>query len=133
MAGIYGYVRVSTQEQANDHNALKQQTHRIEQFGVDKIYQDIESGANSERAGFKELLYLVSQGEVNLIVATRWDRLTRDELVYLKIKQILRSSNVKLKLLDQGEVELTTALGELSADMQAIFVVHERRMLKERV
>jgi predicted DNA-binding protein YlxM (UPF0122 family) len=40
---------------------------------------------------------------------------------------------VQLKLLDQGEVDLSTAAGELSADMQAIFAVHERRLLRERV
>jgi DNA invertase Pin-like site-specific DNA recombinase len=133
MDGIFAYIRVSTQEQAIDHNALKQQKHRIEQYGVNKIYQDIESGANSDRPAFRELLSLVAQGEVDVIVATRWDRLTRDEHVYLELKELLRRSNVKLILLDQGEVNLNTAFGELSADMQAIFAVHERRMLKERV
>ncbi|HEY9613922.1 recombinase family protein [Allocoleopsis sp.] len=133
MARIIGYARVSTQEQADDHNALKQQMHRLEQFGVDEIYHDIQSGANAEREAFTQLLDLVKQGEVELIVATRWDRLTRQELLYLELKAILRDSNTKLHLLDQGEVDLSTAFGELSADMQAMFAVHERRMLRERV
>lgn len=133
MGFIIGYARVSTYEQADDHNALKQQIHRLEQFGVDEIYQDIESGANPDRKDFTQLLDLVNQGKVETIVATRWDRLTREELVYLQLKVMLKNSSVKLRLLDQGEVDLTTAFGELSADMQAMFAVHERRMLKERV
>ncbi len=133
MSLIIGYARVSTQEQADDHNALKQQIHRLEQFGVDEIYHDIESGANPDREAFMQLLDLVKQGKVETIVATRWDRLTREELVYLQLKAILRASNTKLQLLDQGEVDLSTAFGELSADMQAMFAVHERRMLRERV
>ncbi|WP_026103896.1 recombinase family protein, partial [Kamptonema formosum] len=40
---------------------------------------------------------------------------------------------VKLKLLDQGEVDLSTASGELSADLQALFAAHERRQLRERI
>jgi site-specific DNA recombinase len=133
MSLIIGYARVSSQEQAEDHNALKQQIYRLEQFGVDEIYHDIESGANADREAFTQLLDLVKQGKVETIVATRWDRLTREELVYLQLKAMLRASNTKLRLLDQGEVDLSTAFGELSADMQAMFAVHERRMLRERV
>jgi DNA invertase Pin-like site-specific DNA recombinase len=133
MGLILGYARVSTYEQADVQNALKQQIHRLEQFGVDKIYKDVESGANPDRPDFRQLLDLVNQGKVEIIVATRWDRLTREEVVYLQFKAMLRTSNTKLKLLDQGEVDLSTAFGELSADMQAIFAVHERRMLRERV
>ncbi|MBW4548454.1 MAG: recombinase family protein [Symplocastrum torsivum CPER-KK1] len=133
MGKICGYARVSTHEQAFDHNAFKQQIHRIEQFGVDKIYQDIESGANPDRPGFNDLLSSVAQGEVDVIVATRWDRLTREPLVYYKIKELLRSSNIKLTLLDQGEVDLNSASGELSADLQATIAQHERRMLRERI
>ncbi|MBD2124827.1 recombinase family protein [Microcoleus sp. ZQ-A2] len=133
MGLIIGYARVSTYEQADVQNALKQQIHRLEQFGVDKIYTDVESGANPDRPEFRQLLDLVNQGKVEIIVATRWDRLTREEVVYLQFKAMLRTSNTKLKLLDQGEVDLSTAFGELSADMQAMFAVHERRMLRERV
>ncbi|MBD1919790.1 recombinase family protein [Microcoleus sp. FACHB-831] len=133
MGQIVGYERVSSNEQAINQNALKQQDHRIQEYGVDMVIQDIESGADPDREGFNHLLDLVSQGKVDEIVSTRWDRLTRNELVYLQFKAILKASNVKLTLLDQGEVDLSTAFGELSADMQAMFAVHERRMLKERV
>jgi len=133
MGLILGYSRMSTYDQAEKNNALEQQNYQLKQFGVDEIYQDIESGANADRPAFNKLLDLVNQGKVETIVATRWDRLTREELVYLQLKAMLRASNVKLKLLDQGEVDLSTAFGELSADMQAMFAVHERRMLRERV
>jgi DNA invertase Pin-like site-specific DNA recombinase len=79
------------------------------------------------------MMELIQQGKVNTVIATRWDRLTRNQEFYLQLKQILQESNVRLYLLDQGEVDLTTASGELSADMQAIFAVHERRMLRERI
>jgi DNA invertase Pin-like site-specific DNA recombinase len=71
MGLILGYARVSTYEQADVQNALKQQIHRLEQFGVDKIYKDVESGANPDRPDFRQLLDLVNQGKVEIIVATR--------------------------------------------------------------
>ena len=79
------------------------------------------------------MLEQVKQGEIKTIVATRWDRLTRNEDLYLQLKEVLRACDITIHLLDQGEVDLNTADGELSADMQAIFAVHERRMIRERV
>ena len=133
MEEIYGYARVSTQEQALNTHALEQQIDRLKQAGCTHIYVDIVSGSKSERPQFSALMALVRQGKVNKIIAIRWDRLTRNEELYLELKKVFQASGVQLKLLDQGQVDLSTAAGELSADMQAIFAVHERRLLRERV
>lgn len=127
------YARVSTSEQAENQNALRQQIQRLEQEGVDEIYHDVESGTNSERPEFQRLIKEVKQGDVSVIVATRWDRLTRDDKIYQSFKSILKTNSVQLKLLDQGIVNLETASGELYADLQALFAVNESRMLKERI
>lgn len=132
-SGVIGYARVSTREQSENHNALEQQQSRLKLAGAGTIYTDIESGANNDRPEFNKVLKLARQGIIKTIIATRWDRLTRNEVLYLQLKEILRSYDITLKLLDQGEVDLNSASGELSADMQAIFAVHERRMIRERV
>jgi site-specific DNA recombinase len=133
MEEIYAYARVSTQEQAQNSHALEQQISRLKQAGATKIFFDVISGAKTERPQFQELMNLVRRGKVNKLLAIRWDRLTRNEELYLELKKVLQNSGVTLKLLDQGTVDFNTAAGELSADMQAIFAVHERRMLQERV
>jgi site-specific DNA recombinase len=137
---IIGYARVSTREQAENQQALEQQKARLEEAIARlvpeesvKILFDIESGNSNERQQFNKMLEQVRQGKITTIVATRWDRLTRNEILYLQLKEILRSYNITLILLDQGEVDLSTPFGELSADMQALFAVHERRMIRERV
>lgn len=130
---VIGYARVSTREQAEDSNALKQQIARLRNAGVDDVYHDVESGANPERKEFNKLVEAVERGEVSTIVATRWDRITREETAYALVKELLRDHKVKLKLLDQGVVDLSTASGELSADLQALFAAHERRQLRERI
>jgi DNA invertase Pin-like site-specific DNA recombinase len=133
MFDIAGYARVSTQDQAENSHALEQQIARLKSAGAQKVYFDVESGANPDRPQFEELLSLVKEGKVKQIIATRWDRLMRHEVLYLQVKQILQESGVKLRLLDSGAVDFSTAAGELSADMQALFSVHERRSTRERV
>lgn len=127
-----GYVRLSTQEQA-DTNALRNQIDRLKAAGAEDVFHDIESGSDTERENLTQVLKLVVSKDVAGVIATRWDRLTRNYGLYLHIKEIIRESGVQLRLLDQGTVDLQTASGELYADMQAIFAVHELRQLKERV
>lgn len=133
MTEIYGYARVSTSEQADNTYALEQQIERLKQAGATKIFCDVVSGDKAERLQFTELMDLVRQGKVKKLIATRWDRLMRNEELYLALKKVFQNFGIVLQLLDQGIVDLTTATGELSADMQALFAVHERRMLIDRV
>lgn len=132
MKPIIGYARVSTEEQA-DTKALDQQKSRLKDAGAERIYFDIESGRKSEREELKKVLALVFQKEVSTVIATRWDRISRNPQLYEEIKKIFRDSGVKLILIDQGEVDLTTASGELNSDLQVIFAIHESRMLRERI
>jgi DNA invertase Pin-like site-specific DNA recombinase len=127
-----GYVRLSTEDQA-DTNALDQQKARLLKAGAERIYCDIDSGRNPNREQIKKVLELVAHQEVSAVYATRWDRISRNSQLYEEIKKIFRDSGVKLQLLDQGEIDLTTASGELNSDLQIIFAVHESRMLRERI
>jgi DNA invertase Pin-like site-specific DNA recombinase len=132
MKPIIGYVRVSTEEQA-ETQALDQQKHRLLKAGAERIYCDIESGRNLDREQLEKVLDLVIRREVSAVYATRWDRISRNAQLYEEIKKIFRDSGVKLQLLDQGEVDLTTASGELNSDLQVLFAIHESRMLRERI
>lgn len=134
------YARVSTREQADNQYALEQQIARLKDevnrlFPGHKfeLFVDIESGNSTTRAQYNRMLNLVEQGKITTILATRWDRLTRNQLIFLHLKETLRSSNISLQLLDQGEVDLNTASGELNADILGLLAFHERNMLRERV
>lgn len=127
-----GYVRLSTEEQA-DTNALRNQIERLKEAGAVEVFYDIESGEKADRENLKKVLGLVVNKEVGGVLSTRWDRLMRSYEIYLQIKEIFRKSGVQLRLLDQGDVDLETSSGELNADLQAVFSVHELRSLRERV
>lgn len=132
MKPIIGYARVSTEEQASTH-ALEQQKARLGDAGATEIYFDIESGRNPDRPQLLAVLELVMQKKVSAVICTRWDRLLRNSQLYSEIKKIFQVSGVRLIFLDQGEVDLSSASGELNSDLQVLFAVHESRMLRERV
>lgn len=129
---VVGYSRLSTLEQAKGA-ALEQQEARLISAGVDEIYSDIDSGNNSARLGLKRLLDDICAGQISLVRATRWDRLYRNKLDYEYFKVLLRKFDVKIDLLDQGKQDLTTASGEMNADMMVLLAAFERNMLRERV
>ena len=133
MPKIIGYARVSTDEQALNSHALEQQIERLRQNGAEAIYFDVLSGGNNDRQEYQKVLALVADNAIEKVIATRLDRLTRNEEGYLFLKNLFKTSNVKLFLLDQGEVDLSTASGELTSDIQCIMAVGERRMIRERV
>lgn len=134
MSKKVGYARVSTIEQADNTHALEQQIDRLKKAEADEIFVDVESGANTKRPEFNKMMDLVKLKQIQEVIATRWDRLTRDESHYTQIKKTFQVSGVQLRLLDAGGiVDLETAVGELSADMQAMIAVHERRMIRDRV
>lgn len=127
------YARVSSREQSEDTHALEQQISRLQACDVDHLYCDVESGANPDRPAFLQMIDAVKQGKIGKIIATRWDRITRDETTYLEFKRMLQKYQIFLELLNQGPVDLSTAFGETSSDLQAIFASHELRMLQERI
>jgi DNA invertase Pin-like site-specific DNA recombinase len=130
---VIAYARVSTTEQSLNQNALKQQISRLKAEHIDEILFDVESGTSNHRENFTRLLKLVEAGQVEKIVATRWDRLMREESLYIELKKLLQKNEVKLYLLDQGTADLESASGLLSADINVLLAIHESRMLRERV
>ena len=116
-----GYARVSTEEQAIGSHALEQQIQRLKDAGATQVFSDVISGSKNDRKQYNQVLKLIAENKVDKVIATRWDRLTRNEEGYQYLKSLFRDSNVILELLDQGIVDLSTACGELNADIQARF------------
>ena len=53
---IVGYARVSSAEQAINSFALDQQIKRLSNFGVDRVYSDVDSGKKDKRVNFQKLI-----------------------------------------------------------------------------
>lgn len=132
MGLVIGYARVSTDKQALTHS-LEHQKARLQASGIDVIYYDIDSGKEFSRKEFDKVLALIEEGTVTKVIATKWDRVTRNFKLYLEIQAAVHKNKVKLHFLDGGEADFETAIGRLRSNIEVSFAVHEREKIIERV
>lgn len=119
---IIGYARVSSKEQAQNSHALEQQIERLKQAGAEEVLADVESGwkNESDRTNLKQLMLLVENRQVDQVLVTRLDRLSRRGLKSFQIIEKFLKSNVTLKALDES-FDLTTAAGRAMAGQLVVF------------
>tara|TARA_R100001163_G_scaffold1589_1_gene2567 strand:- start:1195 stop:2043 length:849 start_codon:yes stop_codon:yes gene_type:complete len=106
---IYGYIRVSSEQQAKDGSSLEEQKKSIEQFvaskyngrKVDKFFTDAGiSGMKPllERPGSRELTDVMDEHDV--IITTKLDRLARSFLEMVNMIPTLEESGITLYFCD---------------------------------
>ena len=132
MGLVVGYARVSTDKQALTHS-LEHQKARLHDSGIDILHYDVESGGEPSRKGFDKVLALIKEKSVTKVVATKWDRITRNLQLYLEIQDAVKRYNVKLHFLDGGEADFDTPTGRLRSVIEVALAVHEREKIVERV
>lgn len=143
MESAIGYVRVSTEEQAEEGVSLDAQEARIRAYctaaglalaGV--IREEGVSGSIplADRTGGADLLRQLEQGEVGHVVTLKLDRLFRDAEDCLHQTKFWDRAGVGLHLVDMGGQTLNTrsAMGRLFLTMTAAFAELERNLTRER-
>ncbi len=112
---VYGYIRVSTQEQVKSGVSLRQQQDAISAFAKEKYNREvtkffIDDGVSGtkpilEREGSRELTDVIDRNDV--VVATRLDRLSRNANDLLGIIPNLEEVGITLYFCEQfGEVPI---------------------------
>ncbi|MBE9213936.1 recombinase family protein [Plectonema cf. radiosum LEGE 06105] len=129
---VYGYARVSTQEQAEEFDALNQQIARLKAAGAREVLIDIESGRNDSRKQFNELLRLAQHHIVDEIIITRIDRLGRSVITIHKAIEVFVKHNVNLRVLD-APVDPNSPFGWFSINQMSGLAEFESRLLSQRV
>ncbi len=121
---IVGYARVSTIEQN-----LDTQIDLLEQHGVDRLYKEKASGADSRRPELTALLDYVREGDS--VVVTKIDRIARSTKHLLEIVETLERKNVAFKVLNIS-LDTSTPTGRLMLTMLAAISTFERELMLER-
>ena len=131
------YTRVSTDEQAERGYSLPHQLSECRRYAalngfsvVKEIYDDY-SGATVERPGFLELREFISQNRVDAIVVYTADRLSRNIVDFLVLRDQWEKAGIELHYVDRGKSQ-NNFEGLLTDGIFALLAHGERLKITER-
>ena len=129
MALIF-YARVSSKDQN-----LERQLYRAKQVKADKVFLDNKTGKNTERAGLKEMLNYIREGDTLEVVSL--DRLSRNYTDIKKLVQIVKEKKVKLLIDDlpvthTGNDLVDNFLLDMMISLMGFVAENERQKIRER-
>ncbi len=136
---VVGYVRVSTQEQADSGAGLAAQRAAIEAecrrrgWVLVALLEDAGVSAKSTkgREGLAAAKALILAGAAEALVVAKLDRLSRSMLDFSTLMEQAQSQGWAIVVLD-CDFDMTTPTGELMANMLASFAQFERRIIGQR-
>jgi len=123
------YARVSSHDQKDD---LVRQQEKLEKYCKSNnlnnvsVYRDIASGLNGKRKGLLKLLKHISTGEINYLIITYRDRLTRFGFSYLET--FCQHFGTTVLAIAEKEKQDKTMEQELAEDLVAIISSFSGRM-----
>lgn len=122
---IFGYARVSTDEQDLSH-----QLEQLRAAGAAELFRETASGARSDRRQLAKLLDRIGQGDTLLV--TRLDRLARSTRDLLNILDRLAKQGAKFKSLADAWADTTTPHGRLMLTVLGGLAEFERELIRAR-
>jgi DNA invertase Pin-like site-specific DNA recombinase len=134
----YGYVRVSTKNQADEGLSLEIQRKKIEAWAVMSDYKVIKmfadegiSGTSLEgRKGLLTLLDTIQKGET--LVTLAFSRLSRSSRDFLNIVHNLTTKGCRIVIINEG-LDTSSPYGRFTATMFSAVAELEAGLIKERV
>lgn len=134
-----GYVRVSTQEQADRGFSLDAQRERLAGYAIatgrdpinEFIADDGYSGGTLDRPGMQKLLALVRAGEVGCIIVSKLDRLSRSLRDVLDLLDLCERTETALLSASEA-LDTSSAVGKMLIHLLASFGEFERGRIAER-
>lgn len=127
---ILGYARVST-AQNRQENSLAAQVKALKSAGATKIFKEKISGVAKERPEFDRMLDYCR--EVDVIICSKLDRITRSISGLAKLLDTLKDKQVGFKVLNMPALDTTTMHGELVLSILSACAAFERQMISARV
>lgn len=137
---VFGYVRVSTDKQAEMGLSLDAQQAEIKRYCAERGYHLVNiyvdggfSAKNTERPAFKQMVKDISNGSVSAIVVSKLDRLTRSlrDICYIN-EDILEPYKVNLVCIRDG-INTFEPFSKQVLPFLAIIGQIERQNTSERV
>ena len=122
---IYGYARVST-----DGQSVDAQVRQLTKAGCKKVFQEVASGAKTDRAQLRRLLDGLTKGDV--VTVTRLDRLARSTRDLLNTLATITGKGAGFRSLGDTWADTTTAHGRLMLTVLGGLAEFERELIRTR-
>ncbi len=122
---IYGYARVST-----DGQSVAAQVAALRAAGAGKVFREVASGAQTERAQLRKAIAALDAGDVLLV--TRLDRLARSTRDLLNSLAALTAKQAGFRSLGDAWADTTTAHGRLMLTVLGGLAEFERDLIRAR-
>jgi DNA invertase Pin-like site-specific DNA recombinase len=133
-----GYVRVSTERQAERGSSLEAQAEKIRAMALvqgveltDIIVESGESAKSLQRTGMTRLLALVEAGQVKAVIVAKLDRLTRSVKDLCELLERFERKGVALVSVAES-LNTGSAAGRLVLNIMAAVSQWEREAVGER-
>ena len=133
-----GYVRVSTDDQAENGHSVDAQlatiAAEVDRRGWTLVEAISENGSGKtvkRRPELQRALKLLEDGDANVLVTTKLDRLTRSVADLSRLIERSRHGGWALVTLDVA-LDTTTPSGKAMAQLIGVFAEWEREMISER-
>jgi DNA invertase Pin-like site-specific DNA recombinase len=122
---IYGYARVST-----DGQSITAQVAALRKHGAGKVFREVASGANTERAQLRRMLDQLDVGDV--LMVTRLDRLARSTRDLLNTLAAITEKKAGFRSLGDAWADTTTSHGRLMLTVLGGLAEFERDLIRAR-
>ena len=141
---VAAYVRVSTQRQVREGDSLEAQQNFIKANIEARRHEDgwkdaevvylIEKGRsakNQKRPELQKLRKLIERGEVDAVICTKLDRITRSIIDFADLLRLINSHGVEFISLNES-FDTSTAMGRAMLMIVLVFAELERETTGER-
>ena len=122
---IYGYARVST-----DGQSVAAQVVALTAAGAGRVFQEVASGAKTDRAQLRRALDALGAGDV--LMVTRLDRLARSTRDLLNTLATIAGKGAGFRSLGDGWADTTTPHGRLLLTVLGGLAEFERDLIRAR-
>ncbi|MFK7870840.1 MAG: recombinase family protein [Roseobacter sp.] len=121
---IFGYARVSTDEQT-----LDAQIDALTAAGAERIFKEKKTGKNRNRVELENLLEQLRKNDV--VIVTKYDRLARSLRDLIEIVETIRERGAGFRSLGE-DIDTTTPAGRLIFHVFGSIAEFERERIVER-
>lgn len=124
MGKIFGYARVSTQDQN-----LELQIDALKKMGATTVYQEKASGKNEHRTELDALLKAASKGDT--IVVYKLDRISRSTKHLITLTEYFEKNDIQF-ISVQDNIDTSSSMGRFFFRVMASIAELERDIIVER-